>query len=90
MSPVQLASRIPLSDYAAVIGEEEIDELRTLAKPLAGRTVEMVNSTAVGGGVAEMLNRMVPLAEELGLAIRWEVMTGGEDYFEVTKAYHKA
>ena len=90
MSPVQLASRIPLSDYAAVIGEGEIDELRTLAKPLAGRSVEMVNSTAVGGGVAEMLNRMVPLAEELGLAIRWEVMTGGEDFFEVTKAFHNA
>lgn len=90
MSPVQLANRIPLSDYAAVIGEGEIDELRTLARPLAGRSVEMVNSTAVGGGVAEMLNRLVPLAEELGLAIRWEVMTGGEDFFEVTKAFHNA
>jgi len=90
MSPVQLANRIPLSDYAAVIGEGEIEELRTLAKPLTGRSVEMVNSTAVGGGVAEMLNRLVPLAEELGLAIRWEVMTGGEDFFEVTKAFHNA
>jgi trehalose synthase len=90
MSPVQLASRTPLSDYAAVIGEGEIEELRALARPLAGRTVEMVNSTAVGGGVAEMLNRLVPLAEELGLNIRWEVMTGGEDFFEVTKAFHNA
>jgi trehalose synthase len=90
MSPVQFASRIPLSDYAAVIGEGEIEELRALAKPLAGRSVEMVNSTAVGGGVAEILNRLVPLAEELGLAIRWEVMTGGEDFFEVTKAFHNA
>jgi len=90
VSPVQLANRIPLSDYAAVIGEGEIEELRTLAKPLTGRSVEMVNSTAVGGGVAEMLNRLVPLAEELGLAIRWEVMTGGDDFFEVTKAFHNA
>ncbi len=90
MSPVQLASRIPLSDYAGVIGEAEISELRTLAKPLAGRSVEMVNSTAVGGGVAEILNRLVPLAEELELKIRWEVMTGGEDFFEVTKAFHNA
>lgn len=90
MSPVQLANRIPLSDYAKVIGEGEIEELQTLARPLAGRTVEMVNSTAVGGGVAEMLNRLVPLGEELGLNIRWEVMTGGEDFFEVTKAFHNA
>jgi trehalose synthase len=90
MSPVQFASRMPLSDYARVIGEGEIDELRTLAKPLAGRAVEMVNSTAVGGGVAEMLNRLVPLGEELGLNIRWEVMTGGDDFFEVTKSFHNA
>ena len=90
MVPVQLATRTPLSDYAAVIGEGEIEELHTLAKPLAGRSVEMVNSTAVGGGVAEMLNRLVPLAEELGLAMRWEVMTGGEDFFAVTKSFHNA
>ena len=90
MSPVQFANRIPLSDYARVIGEGELDELRTLARPLAGRSVEMVNSTAVGGGVAEMLNRLAPLAEELGVKIRWEVMTGGEDFFEVTKAFHNA
>lgn len=90
MTPVQLANRVPLDDYAPVIGAGEIEELRALAKPLAGRSVEMVNSTAVGGGVAEMLNRLVPLAEELGLNIRWEVMTGGDDFFEVTKAFHNA
>ena len=90
MNPVQFASRIPLSDYEKVIGEGEIAELQTLAKPLEGRTVQMVNSTAVGGGVAEMLNRLVPLGEELGLKMRWEVMTGGEDFFEVTKSFHNA
>ena len=51
---------------------------------------QMVNSTAVGGGVAEILNRFVPLAEELGLRIRWDVMTGGEDFFDVTKSFHNA
>jgi trehalose synthase len=90
MTPVQTANRIPLSDYAKVIGEGEIEELRTLARALGGRSVEMVNSTAVGGGVAEMLNRIVPLAQELGLDVRWEVMTGGDDFFEVTKAFHNA
>jgi len=90
MNRVQIASRIPLDDYAAVIGAGELDELRALARPLQGRTVEMVNSTAVGGGVAEILNRFVPLAEELGLRIRWDVMTGGEDFFEITKAFHNA
>jgi trehalose synthase len=90
MSSPQLVSRVPLADYAGVIGEGELEEIRTLAKPLAGRTVEMINSTAVGGGVAELLNRLVPLTEELGLRVRWEVMTGGEDFFEVTKSFHNA
>ena len=90
MTPVQVATRVPLDDYSGVIGAGEIDEMRALANPLSGRTVQMVNSTAVGGGVAEMLNRLVPLAEELGLNIRWEVMTGGDDFFEVTKAFHNA
>jgi trehalose synthase len=90
MIPVQMATRIPLDDYAAVIGAGELEELRALAKPLRGRSVEMINSTAVGGGVAEILNRLVPLAEELELPIRWDVMTGGEDFFEVTKSFHNA
>ena len=90
MTTVQVATRVPLDEYSAVIGEGEIDEMRALARPLSGRTVQMINSTAVGGGVAEMLNRIVPLAEELGLDIRWDVMTGGDDFFEVTKAFHNA
>jgi trehalose synthase len=90
MSAVEIGNRIPLDEYAPVIGQAELDELRLLAKPLKGRRVEMVNSTAVGGGVAEILNRLVPLAEELGIDIRWDVITGGEDFYEVTKSFHNA
>jgi trehalose synthase len=90
VSERQTANRIPLQDYMGLLGAGEIEELRALAKPLRGRSVEMINSTAVGGGVAEILNRLVPLAEELELKIKWEVMTGGEDFFEVTKSFHNA
>jgi trehalose synthase len=90
MSEVAIASRIPLDEYAALLGEGEIDELRVLAKPLRGRSIEMINSTAVGGGVAEILNRLLPLAEELELNMRWDVMTGGDDFYGVTKAFHNA
>jgi len=85
-----ISSRIPLEEYARLLGEGEIEELRALAKPLRGRSIEMVNSTSVGGGVAEILTRLLPLAEECGLDIKWDVMTGGEDFFEVTKAFHNA
>jgi trehalose synthase len=90
MTAVQTANRIPLDDYAAVIGAGEIEGLRILARPLLGRRVEMVNSTAVGGGVAEILNRIIPLAEDLGLSFGWDVIIGGEDFFAVTKAFHNA
>src|SRR5580693_6183274 len=90
MSEVAIASRIPLDDYAALLGEGQIDELRLLAKPLRGRSMEMINSTAVGGGVAEILIRLLPLAEELGLNMRWDVMTGGDDFYGVTKSFHNA
>jgi trehalose synthase len=90
MTEALLASRIPLENYADVVGAGEIEELRALAKPLRNRSIEMINSTAVGGGVAEILNRLVPLAEELDLSIRWDVMQGAEEFFDVTKSFHNA
>jgi trehalose synthase len=92
MTPSTLtASRLmQLDDYAPIIGVQEVDDLRALAGRLAGRTVQMVNSTAVGGGVAEILSRLIPLMQELGLAPRWDVITGGNDFFEITKAFHNA
>jgi len=85
------ASRLMhLDDYVPILGVQEVDDLRALARRLAGRTVQMVNSTAVGGGVAEILNRLVPLMQELGVAPRWDVITGGNDFFEITKAFHNA
>jgi trehalose synthase len=91
LTSVQPTAQLPkLDDYAAVVGQAEIAELREFALRLAGRRVKMVNSTAVGGGVAEILNRLVPLLDELGVPVRWEVMRGGEDFFAVTKAFHNA
>jgi trehalose synthase len=49
-----------LDDYQSIIGKAQVDALRFLAADLEGKTIKMVNSTAVGGGVAEMLNRLVP------------------------------
>ena len=79
-----------LNDYASIIGQPEIDEIRYIARLLRGKTVKMVNSTAVGGGVAEILNRLIPLMQELEVPTKWEVITGGNDFFEVTKGFHNA
>jgi trehalose synthase len=79
-----------LDHYIPLLGAAEVEELRTLAKPLEGASVQMVNSTAVGGGVAELLSRQVPLMRELGLEAHWHVMQGGPDFFGITKAFHNA
>ncbi len=79
-----------LDDYKNIVGAADIEELRFLARELKGKTVKMVNSTAVGGGVAEILNQLVPLLNELEVNTHWDVITGGNDFFEVTKAFHNA
>jgi trehalose synthase len=79
-----------LDDYRDIIGQAHLDSLRFLARDVKGKSIKMVNSTAVGGGVAEMLNRMVPLLSELEVQTHWDVITGGNDFFEVTKAFHNA
>jgi trehalose synthase len=79
-----------LDDYRTIVGQAQLDAVRFLAHELKGKTIKMVNSTAVGGGVAEMLNRLVPLLSELEVPTHWDVITGGNDFFEVTKAFHNA
>jgi trehalose synthase len=77
-------------DYEGIVGGAILEELRFLARQGKGKTIRMVNSTAVGGGVAEMLNRLVPLLNELEVVTHWDVIAGGNDFFEVTKAFHNA
>lgn len=79
-----------LEDYAPVVGEGVVAELRLLGERLAGKKVVNVNSTRTGGGVAEILNRLIPLLAEVGLEPRWEVITGTEEFFALTKHLHNA
>ncbi len=79
-----------LDEYAAVAGADVIEHLRQLAAPLHGMKVVHVNSTRVGGGVAEILDKLVPLTRELGIDAQWEVITGEGEFFDCTKGMHNA
>lgn len=79
-----------IEEYAPAAGQAAIEELKVIASRLAGKTILNVNSTAVGGGVAEILNRMLPMMTELGIKPRWELVKGGEDFYAVTKKFHNA
>jgi trehalose synthase len=80
----------PLDEYAKVAGGDVIDHLRQLAEPLRGMKLVHVNSTRTGGGVAEILDKFVPLTRELGIDTAWEVITGEESFYQCTKGMHNA
>ncbi len=79
-----------LETYAKVTGKDVIDHLRQLAEPLKGKKIIHVNSTRVGGGVAEILEKLVPLTTELGIEVSWEVITGESEFYQCTKNMHNA
>jgi trehalose synthase (ADP-glucose) (EC 2.4.1.-) len=77
-----------LDQYIPFVGEETINELFILSKKLAGLKVLHVNSTYKGGGVAEILQRLVPFMNELGIKAEWKVFKGDEKFFSFTKKLH--
>lgn len=77
-----------LDDYAADAGDDAVERLRSVAAPLRGARILQVNSTAYGGGVAELLVSHVPLLRDLGIDAEWAVLDGSDDFFHVTKAVH--
>jgi len=86
-----MISNSPLLDsYGEIAGEDVVDHLRQLARYLSGTRVVHVNSTKIGGGVAEILAKLVPLKQELGLDTTWEVINGEGDFFKCTKGFHNA
>ncbi|MBN1164768.1 MAG: glycosyltransferase [Candidatus Krumholzibacteriota bacterium] len=79
-----------LSKYAEIVGWDVIDQLHQLVDPLKGIKVVHVNSTKQGGGVAEILNKLVPIKKELGIDVSWEVIEGNAEFFKCTKNFHNA
>jgi trehalose synthase len=83
MSPERFASVLSRRRYEAL--ERATEEAQDL---LAGRVVWNVNSTARGGGVAELLRPLVAYARGAGIDVRWVVIEGERDFFAVTKRLH--
>lgn len=79
-----------LEFYADIVGHDVIDHLYQLSSLLKNIKVIHVNSTRKGGGVAEILEKLVPLSQELGIDTKWEVITGNERFFHCTKSMHNA
>ena len=81
---------VHLRDYERIVGAEVMEEIRLLAERVRHKSLQNINSTPVGGGVAEILTRMIPLLQELGVRATWDVIKGDEAFFNVTKSFHNA
>ena len=87
-----LVPRLRVAELEPVIGpgryRQLLAEAAVFRQRLGSRTIWNVNSTAVGGGVAEMLRVLVAYTAGLQIAIRWTVISGDPDFFAITKGLH--
>lgn len=79
-----------ISDYKGISPKGDILLLQRLGDIFKKRTFLHINSTRAGGGVAEILQRMMPLIKELGVNVRWDVIEGDKRFFDITKRIHNA
>lgn len=79
-----------LQNYIPIVGEDSIYQLKQISNALPGMKIVHVNSTRLGGGVAEILEKMVPMTQVLGLDTKWEVVVGDKEYYQCTKSFHNA
>lgn len=78
------------NNYRPLVGDALIDEMQQLARSLAGLRICHVNTTAAGGGVAELLGGEIPILQAMGVNADWRLIHGDAPFFEVTKAFHNA
>ena len=79
-----------MEDYIKIVGDEVISEIYKKASRLYGKHVININSTFQGGGVAEILSRLVPLMNYVGADTGWRILHGNPAFFDVTKKFHNA
>jgi trehalose synthase len=87
---VPITAKKKLADYAEVIGEKRYEHLLTLAKAAKGRSMLHINATAYGGGVAEILQNLVPLLRDAGVDAHWAVLDAPPAFYDITKKFHNA
>ena len=79
---------VPFEPYTELLEPSLTDELRDLVARMQGSRIIHVNSTPVGGGVAEILRSLIPISKGLGLDTDWYVVTPPNEFFDVTKKIH--
>jgi len=79
-----------IESYRRIVGDYPIAEIYKKARKLYGKNILDINSTYMGGGVAEILSSMVPLINNVGIDEDWRILHGNPDFFTITKKFHNA
>lgn len=79
-----------ITQYSGIAPKGDLLLMQKLGEKLNGQSFLHVNSTRAGGGVAEILQRMIPILKEIGIDARWEIIEGDELFFDITKKIHNA
>jgi len=76
--------------YKAIVGEETVDKIYEKSSRLKDKHIVCISSTYQGGGVAEMLNSMIPMFNDVGMNFGWRILHGTPDFFTITKKFHNS
>ena len=79
-----------LDKYQDIVGDRIIQNIRDEASSLSEKKMVHINSTYQGGGVAEILNSLVILLNDVGIETDWRILHGNLDFFTITKKFHNA
>jgi trehalose synthase len=79
-----------LDKYADIVGDLTIQTIRNEASSLSEKKMVHINSTYQGGGVAEILNSLIILLNDVGIETDWRILHGNLDFFTITKKFHNA
>ncbi|MGZ3524924.1 MAG: glycosyltransferase [Thermodesulfobacteriota bacterium] len=79
-----------IDEYSGIAPKGDLILLQKLGEKMRNKSFLHINSTRAGGGVAEILQRMIPILVELGIDAKWEVIKGDARFFDITKKIHNA
>ena len=79
-----------IENYRSIVGDKVIAEIYKKSRTLYDKKVVDINSTYQGGGVAEILDSLIPLLNDAGINTQWNLLHGNSDFFQITKKFHNA
>ncbi len=81
---------LSLEEFRKIVPDKTLAEIYHRAKSLYGKHIVHVNSTYMGGGVAEILYSLVMLMNDVGIDTGWRILHGTPAFFDITKSFHNA